>query len=114
VNESWQKYLLGVAVAALLALYGTTCVLQARVCVPGLLHLPGGLALTIDELVIGSEAVCIGIACLGAAGYLFARFYLENTVQSTKGQNVTYLLQVCALVVLVAGVGLAFWFELFV
>jgi hypothetical protein len=55
----------------------------------------------------------MGIAYLGAAGYLFARFYLENTVQSTRAQNVTYLLQVCALVVLVAGVGLAFWFGLF-
>jgi hypothetical protein len=107
MNENWQKYLIGVAVAALLALYGATCVVRARAWVPGSTFFGRGGPIT------GREAVFMGVAYLGAAGYLFARFHLENAVHSTRAQNVTYLLQVGALVVFIVGVGLALRFGLY-
>ena len=107
MHENWQKYFIGVAVAALLGLYGATCVLRARAWVPGppFYHYGG--------TVMGREAVCMGVAYLGGAAYLFARFYLENAVRSTRAENVAYLLQVGALVVFIVGVVLAFRFGLY-
>jgi hypothetical protein len=52
----------------------------------------------------------MGVACLGGAGYLFARFYLESSVRGTRALEVTMLLQVGALVVFIVGVGVALWF----
>lgn len=110
MNESWQKYVIGIVAAALVTLCAVTMMLRQQAWVPGSRYIPGMRGVSVT----GPGAVFMGVACLGVAGYLFARFYLEKAVQGTRGQNVTYLLQVCALVVLVAGVGLAFWFELFV
>ena len=106
MNDNWQRYLIGVVVAGLLGLYGVTCVLRAKAWLPGspaFSPMSGG-GLT------GPAAVCMGVAYLGVAGYLFARFYLENTVESAKWQSVTYLLEVGALVMFIGGVPLAFWF----
>ena len=107
MNDNWQRYLIGVMVAGLLGIYGVTCVLRARAWVPGRAFFLHGGPIT------GREAVCRGVAYLGVAGYLFARFYLENTVQGTKWQSATNLLQVGTLVVFIGGVALAFWFGLY-
>jgi hypothetical protein len=104
MNERWRKYLIGVLAAGFLAAVAVQWVMRREVPLEDGVPWPSG------QKIRGWEAVFMGVACLGGAGYLFARFYLESSVRGTRALEVTMLLQVGALMVFIVGVGVALWF----
>ena len=99
----WQKWVLGRACGGLLAVYGLRCVVQRTAYVPGALVWMHGVVIS------GRGAVFTGIAYLGAAVFLFARFDLEKSVSSDSGQGLASALEVVGLLVVILAAASAWW-----
>jgi hypothetical protein len=106
MGERWGKYLIGVLAAVFLAVVASQWVMRREV------PLNDDFPWSQGRRITGWEAVFMGVALLGVAGYLFAHFFLEASVRSRWAVEATILLQVGALLLFIVGVGVALWFGL--
>lgn len=99
----WQKWVVGRACGGLLAVYGLRCVVQRTA------YVPGALISTDGAVISGRGALFTGIAYLGAAVFLLARFDLEQSLPGDLGQGLASALEVVGLLVVILAAASAWW-----